>query len=69
MLFVHILLKVTKYGEPVTSLQGTQKKPYECLILGTVGDVIDIPKNQVIVSVPSALHSQKPPLQGTYGKY
>ena len=57
-------LQVTKFGEPVLSLGSEHKKPYECLILGTVGDKIKVPDNQSIVSVPCALHSRKPPLEG-----
>ncbi|XP_028025328.1 methyltransferase-like protein 4 isoform X1 [Bombyx mandarina] len=41
---------------------GSTKQPYEMLIIGKVGSVAPIPDGQLIVSIPSALHSHKPPL-------
>ena len=46
------------------------KKPYETLILGRVShseastSKIAVPEARVIASVPSSIHSQKPPLHG-----
>ncbi|XP_030030594.2 N(6)-adenine-specific methyltransferase METTL4 [Manduca sexta] len=38
------------------------KQPYERIILGTIGNVKAIPDDRFVVSIPSALHSHKPPL-------
>lgn len=55
-------LKVTTDMEPLCDFStGCKKQPYERIILGKVGE-ITVPENQLIVSVPSALHSHKPPL-------
>ncbi|XP_063540182.1 N(6)-adenine-specific methyltransferase METTL4 [Cydia strobilella] len=55
-------LKVTTDMEPLCDFStGCKKQPYERIILGKVGDV-KVPEDQLIVSVPSALHSHKPPL-------
>ncbi|XP_063626315.1 N(6)-adenine-specific methyltransferase METTL4 [Cydia splendana] len=55
-------LKVTTNMEPLCDFStGCKKQPYERIILGKVGDVT-VPEDQLIVSVPSALHSHKPPL-------
>ncbi|XP_047996528.1 N(6)-adenine-specific methyltransferase METTL4 isoform X2 [Leguminivora glycinivorella] len=55
-------LKVTTDMEPLCEFSsGCKKQPYERIILGKVGDVT-VPEEQLIVSVPSALHSHKPPL-------
>lgn len=57
-------LKVTIDLEPIcTFATGHKKQPYERLMLGSVGEV-NVPQSQLIVSVPSALHSHKPPLLG-----
>ncbi|XP_035434951.2 N(6)-adenine-specific methyltransferase METTL4 isoform X1 [Spodoptera frugiperda] len=56
-------MKVTVDVQPLCSFaSGCEKQPYERIILGKIGEVNDIPDGQVVVSVPSALHSQKPPL-------
>lgn len=56
-------MKVTVDLQPLCSFgAGCEKQPYERILLGKVGEVNDIPDGQVVVSVPSALHSQKPPL-------
>ncbi|XP_075981291.1 methyltransferase like 4 [Anticarsia gemmatalis] len=56
-------LKVTVDMKPLCAFgSGSKKQPYERLILGKIGDVAKIPDNKLIVSVPSALHSHKPPL-------
>ncbi|XP_003464466.2 N(6)-adenine-specific methyltransferase METTL4 isoform X2 [Cavia porcellus] len=67
-------VKITKTGEFVFPLDSPHKKPYEGLILGRVQGkailpsscpevkVLPPPDGKVIVSVPCALHSHKPPL-------
>lgn len=42
------------------------KQPYELLVLGSVlnGNEINIPDGKLLMSVPSAVHSHKPPLTG-----
>ncbi|XP_063366743.1 N(6)-adenine-specific methyltransferase METTL4 [Cydia amplana] len=55
-------LKVTTNMEPLCDFStGCKRQPYERIILGKVGDVT-VPEDRLIVSVPSALHSHKPPL-------
>lgn len=39
------------------------KQPYELLVLGS--NEVNIPDNKLLVSIPSAVHSHKPPLIGT----
>lgn len=57
-------LKVTIDLEPICDFgTGSKKQPYERIILGKVGD-ISLPEDYLIASVPSALHSHKPPLLG-----
>lgn len=57
-------LKVTVDLKPVCPFgTGYMKQPFERIMIGRVGDV-EVPENQLIVSVPSALHSHKPPLLG-----
>jgi len=56
-------------GVPVCDLDVSMKKPYETLILGHVCHTetlskISVPDVKVIASVPSSVHSQKPPLYG-----
>ncbi|CAH2089399.1 unnamed protein product [Euphydryas editha] len=41
---------------------GFEKQPYERVIIGKVGEVENIPCDLLLMSVPSALHSHKPPL-------
>ncbi|CAH0590405.1 unnamed protein product [Chrysodeixis includens] len=56
-------LKVTVDLQPLCPFGiGSNKQPYERIILGKVGDVKEVPDCQLVVSVPSALHSHKPPL-------
>uniref|UniRef100_A0A2A4K995 Methyltransferase-like protein 4 n=1 Tax=Heliothis virescens TaxID=7102 RepID=A0A2A4K995_HELVI len=56
-------LKVTVDLQPICGFgTGSKKQPYERIILGKVGDVNDVLDSQLVVSVPSALHSHKPPL-------
>ena len=58
-------LKVSTSLEPVCEFSnGCKKQPFERILIGTTGDVKDVVDNKVIVSVPSVLHSHKPPLIG-----
>ncbi|XP_013187493.2 N(6)-adenine-specific methyltransferase METTL4 [Amyelois transitella] len=63
-------LKVTIDLEPICAFtEGCKKQPYERIILGRVGEVADLPDSHLIVSVPSALHSHKPPLIDVLSPY
>lgn len=44
------------------------KQPYELLIFGVLckNQISTIPNNKLLVSVPSAIHSHKPPIAGEY---
>lgn len=67
-------VKITNSGEFVFPLDSLHKKPYECLVLGRVKEKTalalrneavrtpPVPDQRLIVSVPCALHSHKPPL-------
>ncbi|XP_071035310.1 N(6)-adenine-specific methyltransferase METTL4 [Parasteatoda tepidariorum] len=63
-------VKVTKKGHYVFPIDSQQKKPYENLLLGYVssGEEKDkahsknLEAHKTIVSVPSSIHSHKPPL-------
>ena len=56
-------LKVTQSGETVSPLESSHSKlPYERLILAQSKPTISHTDGHVIVSVPSAIHSHKPPL-------
>ncbi|XP_059054916.1 N(6)-adenine-specific methyltransferase METTL4 isoform X2 [Achroia grisella] len=56
-------LKVDIQLKPVCPFStGSKKQPYERLIIGKVGDVTHVPDEHLFLSVPSALHSHKPPL-------
>ncbi|XP_037283928.2 methyltransferase like 4 isoform X2 [Rhipicephalus microplus] len=54
-------VKVTKHGEPVRPFDCPHKKPYEFVIFGGPSS-LSIPRDKVFVSVPSCIHSHKPPL-------
>ncbi|XP_029005110.1 N(6)-adenine-specific methyltransferase METTL4 [Betta splendens] len=71
-------VKVTKSGEFVFPLDSPHKKPYEVLVLGrcrpsadnsTSSSEAPVEDQRLIVSVPSALHSQKPPLAEVLKSY
>ncbi|XP_073987048.1 methyltransferase like 4 isoform X2 [Rhodnius prolixus] len=65
-------LKVTQGGDPVCDLCGkTDKKPFERIIFGSVKcRGLKNPENgKVIISVPSAVHSHKPPLTEILSTY
>ncbi|CAG9795673.1 unnamed protein product [Diatraea saccharalis] len=56
-------LKITVDLEPICVFNsGCNKQPYERLMIGKVGQVNNVPEERIIVSIPSALHSHKPPL-------
>ncbi|XP_045502291.1 DNA N6-methyl methyltransferase [Colias croceus] len=55
-------MKVSIDLEPICAFgSGSKKQPYERIIIGKVGNV-NVPEDLLISSVPSALHSHKPPL-------
>ncbi|XP_061569935.1 N(6)-adenine-specific methyltransferase METTL4 [Cololabis saira] len=74
-------IKVTTSGQFVFPLDSQHKKPYETLVLGrcnlsanTSASTSEMPElpvedNRLIVSVPSALHSQKPSLSEVLRPY
>lgn len=54
-------VKVTRHGEPVRPFDCPHKKPVEFLVFG--GSAAEVlPHDKVLVSVPSSVHSHKPPL-------
>lgn len=57
-------IKVTKSGDPVCDFSDPPaKQPYEQIILGTRKVSLPLPENdKLVVSIPSAIHSHKPPL-------
>lgn len=56
-------VKVTKRGEPVRPFCCPHKKPFEFVVFG--GTTAEpLPRDKVFVSVPSTVHSHKPPLAG-----
>ncbi|GBP22665.1 Methyltransferase-like protein 4 [Eumeta japonica] len=56
-------IKVTTNLKPLCDFGlGHTKQPYERLMIGTVGVTRVIPDTNIIVSIPSALHSHKPPI-------
>lgn len=58
-------LKVTQAGDTICNFNSAPgKQPYELLVLGTALEKgkIDIPGGKLMISVPSAVHSHKPPL-------
>ncbi|XP_047524695.1 DNA N6-methyl methyltransferase isoform X1 [Pieris napi] len=62
-------LKLTIDLEPICPFSsGSKKQPYERLIMGRRGD-LKVPKNVVFASIPSSLHSHKPPLNDLFTYY
>lgn len=58
-------LKITTSGIPVCEFaEFPRKQPFEQIIIAS-GSSVHIPTDKLVVSVPSALHSHKPPLIGT----
>ncbi|XP_012254993.2 N(6)-adenine-specific methyltransferase METTL4 [Athalia rosae] len=65
-------VKITSSGETVCDFNPPPgKQPYELLLLGSVATntSIDIPDGKLLVSVPSAVHSHKPPLTDLIKSY
>ncbi|XP_014253482.1 methyltransferase-like protein 4 [Cimex lectularius] len=65
-------VKVTRSGEPICPFyRNHSKKPYERIIFGHVcGHNNRVPEeNKIIVSVPSSVHSHKPPLPEILSDY
>ncbi|XP_014209810.1 methyltransferase-like protein 4, partial [Copidosoma floridanum] len=64
-------LKVTQSGKPVCNYNESHgKQPYEQLIIGSTATVnVNVPDKKVIISVPSAIHSHKPPLIELFKSY
>ncbi len=61
-------LKVANTGEPVAPIDSVHRKPYEPLIVGTLGNVEQSLKSalkdtKILCSVPG-IHSKKPPMKG-----
>lgn len=63
-------VKITKYGKPVCEFSNTNKKqPFESIFIAvkTNSDLEQkIDKDRILFSVPSIIHSHKPPLMGKY---
>uniref|UniRef100_A0A3Q1FDH5 Methyltransferase 4, N6-adenosine n=1 Tax=Acanthochromis polyacanthus TaxID=80966 RepID=A0A3Q1FDH5_9TELE len=62
-------VKVTTSGQFVFPLDSPHKKPYEMLVLGRYRPSVPVEDQRLIVSVPSALHSQKPSLSEVLKPY
>jgi len=70
------LLQVTKSGDPIVPFNsGNLKQPYETIIIGrrkpeTPSEVHeDLKCSKVIISIPSSIHSHKPPLVEIFNQY
>lgn len=60
---------MTKAGNTICNFNSTLgKQPFELLILGSAvkENKVNIPDSKLMVSVPSAVHSHKPPLIGIH---
>ncbi|XP_054014301.1 N(6)-adenine-specific methyltransferase METTL4 [Hylaeus anthracinus] len=65
-------VKVTEAGSTTCNFNSALgKQPYELLVLGSVlnGNEINIPDRKLLISVPSAVHSHKPPLTEVLREY
>ncbi|KYN06658.1 PREDICTED: methyltransferase-like protein 4 [Cyphomyrmex costatus] len=66
-------LKVTQAGDTICNFNSAPgKQPYELLILGSALEKeheVDIPDGRLMISVPSAVHSHKPPLTEIIKEY
>lgn len=63
---------MTQAGDTICNFNSAPgKQPYELLILGSAleKDRVNIPDGKLVISVPSAVHSHKPPLTGVYTKF
>ncbi|CAK9832147.1 N(6)-adenine-specific methyltransferase METTL4 [Anthophora retusa] len=65
-------IKITQAGNTICNFNfAPGKQPYELLVLGSVlnGSEINIPDGKLLISVPSAVHSHKPPLTEVMKQY
>ncbi|XP_077274480.1 methyltransferase like 4 [Temnothorax americanus] len=65
-------LKVTQAGDTICNFNSAPgKQPYELLILGSAleNDKVNIPDGKLMISIPSAVHSHKPPLTEIIKEY
>ncbi|XP_025158300.1 methyltransferase-like protein 4 isoform X4 [Harpegnathos saltator] len=65
-------IKVTQAGDTICNFNlAPGKQPYELLILGSAlkEDKMNIPDGKLVVSVPSAVHSHKPPVTEIIKEY
>ncbi|XP_071561403.1 N(6)-adenine-specific methyltransferase METTL4 [Temnothorax nylanderi] len=65
-------LKVTQAGDAICNFNSAPgKQPYELLILGSAleKDKVNIPDGRLMISIPSAVHSHKPPLTEIIKEY
>ncbi|XP_071635037.1 N(6)-adenine-specific methyltransferase METTL4 [Temnothorax longispinosus] len=65
-------LKVTQAGDTICNFNSAPgKQPYELLILGSAleNDKVNIPDGRLMISIPSAVHSHKPPLTKIIKEY
>lgn len=62
--------KITKYGETICEFSlPLKKQPFERLFIACPIDTdrsFEIPEEKFIFSIPSAIHSHKPPLDGKF---
>lgn len=65
-----MVLQITQNGQPICefSTRANKKQPFERIIFGSVSNRYqhrkNPPPNKIIVSIPSSVHSHKPPLVG-----
>ncbi|XP_029673685.1 methyltransferase-like protein 4 isoform X2 [Formica exsecta] len=65
-------IKVTQAGDTICNFNSAPgKQPFELLILGSAleEDKVNIPDSKLMISVPSAVHSHKPPLTEIIKEY
>ncbi|OAD60498.1 Methyltransferase-like protein 4 [Eufriesea mexicana] len=65
-------VKITEAGNTICNFNiAPGKQPYELLVLGSIlnGNEINIPDGKLLISVPSAVHSHKPPLTEIMKEY
>jgi hypothetical protein len=60
---------LTKRGEPICNFVPHHKVPFESLLLAARHPIDALPHEFVFASVPSAIHSRKPPLQLLLSRY
>ena len=64
---------MTQAGDTICNFNSAPgKQPYELLILGSALEKdhkVNIPDSRLMISVPSAVHSHKPPLTGANIKF